>query len=163
MARSRHRPKLLTVNQIQWIYRFHRFHRVCFGGGSREPTSLCRSRDHSGLRADRTHRAGPGIRRARAPAPSAAASRPPSGSEATKPKKTLEEVRKEIDALYRKAGAATDAYNLAEEKAEKQSGEIVRLARAIVAGQAKIAELKSQAGAQPASSTAPADCRPAPS
>ncbi|WP_406496157.1 NlpC/P60 family protein [Streptomyces sp. NBC_00846] len=82
------------------------------------------------------------------PPPSAAASRPPSGSEAAKPKKTLEEVRKEIDALYRKAGAATDAYNLAEEKAEKQSGEIVRLARAIVTGQAKIAELRSQAGAQ---------------
>ncbi|MFE7352238.1 NlpC/P60 family protein [Streptomyces sp. NPDC057543] len=82
------------------------------------------------------------------PPPSPSASQPASGSEAAKPKKTLEEVRKEIDALYRKAGAATDAYNLAEEKAEKQSGEIVRLARAIVAGQAKIAELKSQAGAQ---------------
>ncbi|MFF2409259.1 NlpC/P60 family protein [Streptomyces sp. NPDC058092] len=82
------------------------------------------------------------------PPPSPSASQPASGSEAAKPKKTLEEVRKEIDALYRKAGAATDAYNLAEEKAEKQSGEIVRLARAIVAGQAKIAELKSMAGAQ---------------
>ncbi|WP_406382940.1 C40 family peptidase [Streptomyces sp. NBC_01618] len=82
------------------------------------------------------------------PPPSPSASKPASRSEAAKPKKTLEEVRKEIDALYRKAGAATDAYNLAEEKAEKQSGEIVKLARAIVAGQAKIAELKSQAGAQ---------------
>ncbi|MEU2668000.1 NlpC/P60 family protein [Streptomyces sp. NPDC007164] len=64
------------------------------------------------------------------------------------PKKSLEEVRKEIDDLYRKAGAATDAYNLAEEKAEKQSGEIVKLARATVVGQSRIAELKSQAGAQ---------------
>ncbi|MCT2545744.1 MULTISPECIES: C40 family peptidase [Streptomyces] len=78
---------------------------------------------------------------------------PPSPSDAKSaaakaPKKSLEEVRKEIDDLYRKAGAATDAYNLAEEKAEKQSGEIVKLARAIVVGQSKIAELKSQAGAQ---------------
>ena len=38
------------------------------------------------------------------------------------PKKSLEEVRKEIEALYRKAASATDAYNLAEEQAEKQSG-----------------------------------------
>lgn len=63
-------------------------------------------------------------------------------------KKTLEEVREEIDTLYRKAGAATDAYNLAEEQTAKQSGEIVKLAKAIVDGQAKIAGLKSQAGAQ---------------
>ncbi|MFD0023409.1 C40 family peptidase [Streptomyces sp. NPDC058382] len=63
-------------------------------------------------------------------------------------KKNLEEVREEIDALYRKAGSATDAYNLAEEKAKKQSGEIVKLAQAIVEGQAKIADLKSRAGAQ---------------
>ncbi|MGC5005147.1 C40 family peptidase [Streptomyces sp. DT203] len=63
-------------------------------------------------------------------------------------RKSLEEVRKEIDALYRKAGTATDAYNLAEERAKKQSGEIVKLAQAIVAGQAKIADLKSRAGAQ---------------
>ncbi|MGY4905287.1 NlpC/P60 family protein [Streptomyces sp. 900116325] len=63
-------------------------------------------------------------------------------------RKSLEEVREEIDALYRKAGAATDAYNLAEEQAENQSGEIVKLAQAIVAGQAKIADLKSRAGAQ---------------
>ncbi|MFF3791172.1 C40 family peptidase [Streptomyces sp. NPDC001981] len=63
-------------------------------------------------------------------------------------RKSLEEVREEIDALYRKAGAATDAYNLAEEQAKKQSGEIVKLAQAIVEGQAKIADLKSRAGAQ---------------
>lgn len=63
-------------------------------------------------------------------------------------KKTLEEVREEIDTLYRKAGAATDAYNLAEEQAKKQSGEIVQLAKAIADGQARIAELKNTAGAQ---------------
>ncbi|MFI9629139.1 NlpC/P60 family protein [Streptomyces sp. NPDC052042] len=70
------------------------------------------------------------------------------GPRAPRSKKSLEEVRKEIDALYRKAGTATDAYNLAAERTKKQSKEIVRLARAIVAGRAEIAELKSQAGAQ---------------
>ncbi|MFF9350780.1 NlpC/P60 family protein [Streptomyces sp. NPDC014734] len=64
------------------------------------------------------------------------------------PAKSLEEVREEIDDLYRKAGAATDAYNLAAERAKKQSNEIVRLARAIVEGRAKIADLKIRAGAQ---------------
>ncbi|MFI8433598.1 NlpC/P60 family protein [Streptomyces sp. NPDC079020] len=73
----------------------------------------------------------------------------PSPTAPAKPgKKSLEEVRQEIDTLYRKAGAATDAYNLAEEQTEKQSGEIVKLAKAIVDGQARIAELKNQAGAQ---------------
>ncbi|WMX45862.1 C40 family peptidase [Streptomyces roseicoloratus] len=63
------------------------------------------------------------------------------------PKKTLEEVRSEIDALYRQAARATDAYNLAEEKAKEQSDEIVKLARMIVAGQEKIDDLKARAGA----------------
>ncbi|MGC5394833.1 NlpC/P60 family protein [Streptomyces sp. DT20] len=71
-----------------------------------------------------------------------------SGDAGTSGKKSLEEVRAKIDDLYRKAGAATDAYNLAEERSKKQSGEIVKLAQAIVEGQAKIAELKSRAGAQ---------------
>ncbi|MDH2389750.1 NlpC/P60 family protein [Streptomyces sp. HNM0663] len=69
-------------------------------------------------------------------------------ADAGKPgKKTLEEVRQEIDALYRQAASATDAYNLAEERAEKQSAEIVRLAREIVKGEARIKELKDRAGA----------------
>ncbi|WP_406861755.1 NlpC/P60 family protein [Streptomyces sp. HUAS MG47] len=72
---------------------------------------------------------------------------PPAAPPAGAPKKTLEEVRKEIDALYRKAAAATDAYNLAEEQTKQQSAEIVQLARMIVAGQAKIEELKTHAGA----------------
>lgn len=63
------------------------------------------------------------------------------------PKKSLEEVRKEIDGLYRQAAAATDAYNLAEEKANEQSGEIVKLAQMIVAGNEKIDDLKARAGA----------------
>lgn len=84
-----------------------------------------------------------------APAQAFAAPAPPAPTTSPgAPRKSLEEVRKEIDALYRKAGAATDAYNLADEQATKQSGEIVELAKAIVEGQAKIADLKSKAGAQ---------------
>ncbi|MFD0074193.1 NlpC/P60 family protein [Streptomyces sp. NPDC127166] len=64
------------------------------------------------------------------------------------PKKSLEEVREEIDDLYRKAAVATDAYNLAEEKTKEQSAEIVRLARMIVDGREKIEDLKARAGAQ---------------
>ncbi|MFI8522212.1 NlpC/P60 family protein [Streptomyces sp. NPDC085481] len=63
------------------------------------------------------------------------------------PKKTLEEVRQEIEALYRQAAVATDAYNLAEEKAKEQSDEIVKLARMIVEGREKIDDLKARAGA----------------
>ncbi|MFG3347246.1 NlpC/P60 family protein [Streptomyces sp. NPDC048018] len=62
-------------------------------------------------------------------------------------KKSLEEVRQEIDALYRQAASATDAYNLAEEKTREQSQEIVKLARMIVAGREKIEDLKARAGA----------------
>lgn len=72
----------------------------------------------------------------------------PSSAPASPGGKSLEDVRLEIDELYRQAGAATDAYNLAEEKAKKQSGELVELAQSIVEGQAKIAELKDRAGAQ---------------
>ncbi|MFI8964041.1 NlpC/P60 family protein [Streptomyces sp. NPDC053493] len=79
-------------------------------------------------------------------APAAPAAPLPPGAPA-QPKKTLEEVRKEIDGLYRQAAAATDAYNLAEEKAKEQSDEIVKLARMIVAGQEKIDDLKARAGA----------------
>ncbi|GAA3488676.1 C40 family peptidase [Streptomyces cremeus] len=61
---------------------------------------------------------------------------------------SLEQVRREIDDLYRKAAVATDAYNLAEDQAQGQSGEIVKLARTIVAGERKINELKDRLGAQ---------------
>ncbi|WP_344357740.1 C40 family peptidase [Streptomyces gobitricini] len=61
--------------------------------------------------------------------------------------RSLEEVRREIDALYRQAASATDAYNLAEERAKKQSAEIVKLAQAIVDGRARIADLRNRAGA----------------
>ncbi|MGQ4412503.1 coiled-coil domain-containing protein, partial [[Kitasatospora] papulosa] len=86
-----------------------------------------------------------------APVQAMAAPIPEPGPTSTAPAaagKSLDEVRQEIDTLYRMAGAATDAYNLAEEQAKKQSGEIVRLTKSIADGQAKIAELKDRAGAQ---------------
>lgn len=61
--------------------------------------------------------------------------------------RTLEEVGKQIDDLYRQAAAATDAYNLAEEQTKQQSAQIVQLAQEIVKGQDKIKRLKDQAGA----------------
>ncbi|MFP3991616.1 NlpC/P60 family protein [Streptomyces sp. E11-3] len=61
--------------------------------------------------------------------------------------RSLEDVRKEIDRLYRQAARATDAYNAAEEKAKKQSRDIVKLAREVVRGQEKLDRLKAQAGA----------------
>ncbi|MEU8521868.1 NlpC/P60 family protein [Streptomyces sp. NBC_01216] len=81
-------------------------------------------------------------------APTPPAPRPGTTAKAPRlPERTLEEVRAEIDALYRQAAVATDAYNLAEEQSEEQSEEIVRLARMIVAGREKIDLLKAQAGA----------------
>ncbi|NNJ03106.1 glycoside hydrolase [Streptomyces sp. PKU-MA01144] len=63
------------------------------------------------------------------------------------PRKSLEEVREELDELYRKAASATDAYNLAEEQAERQSAQLVALAKEIAEGRARIDDLKDRAGA----------------
>ncbi|MER6315176.1 NlpC/P60 family protein [Streptomyces sp. NPDC001581] len=61
--------------------------------------------------------------------------------------KSLEQVRKDIDELYRQAGTATDAYNLAEAETKAQSEKIVEIANLVVAGQERITTLKSRAGA----------------
>ncbi|MFE2879116.1 NlpC/P60 family protein [Streptomyces roseus] len=61
--------------------------------------------------------------------------------------KSLEQVRQEIDELYRQAGTATDAYNLAESEAKAQSAKIVEIAKQVVAGQDRITALKNRAGA----------------
>ncbi|MGW0465820.1 C40 family peptidase [Streptomyces sp. NPDC003027] len=84
---------------------------------------------------------------AAAPLPPASPAAPAAPAPPAAPKKTLDEVRKEIDALYHQAAVATDAYNLAEEQTKEQSAEIVKLARMIVAGREKIDRLKAQAGA----------------
>ncbi|QES48941.1 glycoside hydrolase [Streptomyces venezuelae] len=61
--------------------------------------------------------------------------------------KSLEQVRKEIEELYRQAGTATDAYNQAETETRRQSDQIVSLAKQIAAGQDRITVLKNRAGA----------------
>lgn len=71
----------------------------------------------------------------------------PSGSPGTAADHDLEAVREKLDGLYHDAAVATDAYNAAEEKTKKQSAQIVQLAREIVKGQEKLAELKARAGA----------------
>ncbi|MEU6685108.1 NlpC/P60 family protein [Streptomyces sp. NPDC046832] len=66
---------------------------------------------------------------------------------AVAPAKDLEAVRKKLDRLYRAAGRATDEYNAADEKADKQSAEVVALAKKIVKGQDELRKLKDRAGA----------------
>ncbi|MEU9730869.1 C40 family peptidase [Streptomyces sp. NPDC048002] len=83
------------------------------------------------------------------PSPTPSASATPGASSAPTPvtNKDLEAVRKKLDRLYHEASVATDAYNLAEDKAERQSAEIVSLAQKIVKGKKKLAELRKRAGA----------------
>ncbi|MCL8014999.1 C40 family peptidase [Streptomyces sp. AS02] len=71
---------------------------------------------------------------------------PSSSSSTAVTSKDLEEVRQKLENLYHAAAVATDEYNAAEEAAEKQSAEIVALAKRIVKGQEKLAELKKRAG-----------------
>ncbi|WP_432020110.1 NlpC/P60 family protein [Streptomyces sp. 1222.5] len=85
-----------------------------------------------------------------APTPTPAPTPKASGTPTTPtppPDKDLERVRQKLDGLYHDAAVATDAYNAAEEKAEKQSAEIVALAKKIVEGQQRLKRLKNQAGA----------------
>ncbi|MFJ8609373.1 NlpC/P60 family protein [Streptomyces sp. NPDC093675] len=71
----------------------------------------------------------------------------PSDRSATATVGDLEAVREKLDTLYHDAAVATDAYNAAEEKSKEQSAQIVELAREIVKGQDRLAELKDRAGA----------------
>lgn len=83
-----------------------------------------------------------------APVQAWAAPEPPPSSQQVPATKSLAEVRAEIDQLYEKAGAATDAYNLAEEQVKKQTAELGDLGRAIDDGRSKIARLKDRIGSQ---------------
>lgn len=76
------------------------------------------------------------------PTPSPSSTGSPSASN-----EELEAVREKLDKLYHDAAVATDAYNAAEEKSEKQSAEIVELAREIVKGKEKLEKLKDLMGA----------------
>ncbi|MFH9572093.1 C40 family peptidase [Streptomyces sp. NPDC017454] len=79
--------------------------------------------------------------------PSVPSASPGPSAPAAAPGKDLEAVRKKLDDLYRTAASATDEYNAAEEKAEKQSAEIVELAKKIVKGEEELDGLKKRAGA----------------
>lgn len=82
-----------------------------------------------------------------APTPTPSPSASPSSSPTAVSNKDLEEVRQKLEKLYHATAVATDEYNAAEEAAEKQSAEIVALAKRIVQGQEKLAELKKRVGA----------------
>ncbi|MGV9248548.1 NlpC/P60 family protein [Streptomyces sp. NPDC003710] len=71
----------------------------------------------------------------------------PPGRSAPSADKDLDAVRRKLDKLYHDAAVATDAYNAAAEQTEQQSARIVELAREIVKGREKLAELKDRAGA----------------
>ncbi|MEV0640116.1 NlpC/P60 family protein [Streptomyces sp. NPDC050619] len=81
------------------------------------------------------------------PSPTATPNASTNASSTAVSTKDLEAVRQKLDKLYHEAALATDAYNAAEEKAEKQSAEIVALAKKIVQGKAKLDRLKDRAGA----------------
>ncbi|NEA67174.1 C40 family peptidase [Streptomyces sp. SID12488] len=81
------------------------------------------------------------------PAPTPTATPAPTPSVTLPPNKDLEAVHKKLEQLYHDAAVATDAYNAAEEQTERQSAELVELAREIVKGQERLAELKDRAGA----------------
>lgn len=70
----------------------------------------------------------------------------PSSDDAPATNEELEAVRKQLEELYHDAAVATEAYNAAEEKAEKQSAEIVALAHEIVKGRGKLEQLKDLMG-----------------
>ncbi|MEU6736266.1 NlpC/P60 family protein [Streptomyces physcomitrii] len=71
----------------------------------------------------------------------------PDGAGRTAGSSDLDEVRKRLDKLYHDAGVATEAYNAAEEKADRQSRQLVALAKRIVDGQTKLDGLQKKAGA----------------
>ncbi|MER5911809.1 NlpC/P60 family protein [Streptomyces sp. NPDC001982] len=81
------------------------------------------------------------------PAPTPSASPARTAAPTPPPDKHLEAVRAKLDKLYHDAAVATDVYNAAEEKARKQSAEIVELAKEIVKSQKKLDDLKDRAGA----------------
>ncbi|MEU5430505.1 NlpC/P60 family protein [Streptomyces olivoreticuli] len=63
------------------------------------------------------------------------------------PPRSLEDVHKEVEGLYRQAEAATDAYNAAGEEQRLQEKSIADLARSAAAAQERMNRLKDQAGA----------------
>ncbi|MET8814063.1 NlpC/P60 family protein [Streptomyces sp. NPDC004549] len=81
------------------------------------------------------------------PAPTLPGSPAPGATPTPAPDKDLEKIRKQLDRLYHDAAVATDAYNAAEEKAEKQSARVDDLNEQIAESKRKLKRLKDQAGA----------------
>ncbi|MGV9428138.1 NlpC/P60 family protein [Streptomyces sp. NPDC003656] len=81
------------------------------------------------------------------PSPTLPGSPAPGATPTPAPDKDLEKIRKQLDRLYHDAAVATDAYNAAEEKAEKQSARVDDLNERIAEGEKKLKRLKDQAGA----------------
>ncbi|MFE7116913.1 NlpC/P60 family protein [Streptomyces sp. NPDC057654] len=79
--------------------------------------------------------------------PGSAYAAPPRPGDPGARSRNLEQVRAEIDALYRKAEAATDAYNAAGERQREQERAILKIARAVVAAQQRMDGLRNRAGA----------------
>ncbi|MBV1936642.1 C40 family peptidase [Streptomyces sp. BV286] len=90
--------------------------------------------------------AAPGVAYA-APTPTPTPTPTPAPASTPASNADLEAIRKKLETLYHDAAVATDAYNLAEERTEEQSTQIVGLAREIVEGKARLDELKHRAGA----------------
>ncbi|QLE73356.1 NlpC/P60 family protein [Streptomyces rectiverticillatus] len=63
-----------------------------------------------------------------------------------KPPRTLEDVHKEVEGLYRQAEAATDAYNAADEAQRRQEKSITEIAKSAAEAQERMNRLKNQAG-----------------
>ncbi|PZT69194.1 glycoside hydrolase [Streptomyces sp. SW4] len=82
-----------------------------------------------------------------APDPSPDPSPSRSATPPAAPGRDLEAVREKLDNLYRAAAVATDEYNAAEEKADKQSAELAELTEKIAEGQKKLDRLQDRAGA----------------
>ncbi|MEH0628845.1 C40 family peptidase [Streptomyces stelliscabiei] len=85
------------------------------------------------------------------PAPSPSNTAGGSGTPETYPtpvtNEELEAVRTKLEGLYHDVAVATDAYNAAEEKADKQSEELVDLAHEVDKGHAKLDKLQDLIGA----------------
>lgn len=79
--------------------------------------------------------AAPGTPQPPSPGPSAGATR------------SLEDVHKEVETLYRKAEAATDAYNAAGEQLRLQEKSVEEITRRMTAAQERMDRLRNEAGA----------------
>lgn len=142
VARSSPYHMLLTINQFWGREMGPDKHSVRPGGRGILATAVTVVCAVTVLTAPGTAFAAPGP----TPSPSASQSASPSPSVTLPPDKDLEAVQRKLDDLYHDAAVATDAYNAAEEAAQKQSAQIVDLAKKIVAGQRRLDLLKQRAG-----------------